>query len=409
MAFLLLEEMGMATKSWRNTLLVACSALAVSWVLQPLPASAQRRGGFFGAAAIGGLIGGALGGLGVRQQRRVVVQQGPRQKARRGGEPRENSVVADGRGNSARNERVLASLAPASSIQTKVLKTLAAAVTIGAVGSTLDLNQVGRTSSKEAERDYSAKIARLIMTFQERQKASETGDITQHAIERSVEKAFSAAALERFESFLGENWTTERLKVMILNRAQSEIGALFLGTNQGLVKMDDLDKIIQAAGLSVHRRLFETSELLAANQSASLFVQRLYQTHGELVDGELREGAAQVLMRASGSAIGSIEGLLRRDQNSFALRYRARRIISDCLSSRVETMSSSDKGIATPAEIEKRIVETASKDCMAWVTQQFIADKSNLKPQEPLPLRAIWSPDGPRDDPSMYGRSSGNL
>lgn len=399
----------MASMILRKFTVLGCVALTASCVLQSAPAEAQSRGGMFGAAIIGGIVGGALGAFGQRPQRRVVMQQAPRQKARRG-EQRDNSIAADQPStDSARNARVLASLAPASSVQTKVLKSLAAAVTVGAVGSTLDLNPLGRASSKEAERDYSLSIARLITLFQERQKASETGDITQHAIERSVEKAYVAAKLERFESFLGENWTAERLKVMILSRVQSETGGLFLGTNQGLVKMDDLDKIIQTAGLNVYRRLFETSELLAANQSSSLFTQRLYQAHGELVDGELREGAAQLLLRASASALGSVEGLIRRDQNAFALRYRARRIITDCLSSRVEMLSSSDKGIATTAEIEKRIVETASSACIAWVTNQFVADKTALKPQEPLPLRVVWSESGPLDDPSMYGRASGNL
>ncbi len=399
----------MASRTLRNITLLGCAALAAGWIMQPAPAEAQSRGGLFGAAVIGGIVGGALGAFGQRPQRRVVYDQGPRQKGKRA-EPRDNSIAADApSADGARNARVLASLAPASSVQTKVLKSLAAAGTVSAVGSTLDLNPLGRASSKEAERDYSLSIAKLIILFQQRQKAAETGDITQHAIERSVEKAYTAAKLERFESFLGENWTAERLKVMTLNRVQSETGGLFLGTNQGLVKMDDLDKIIQTAGLNVYRRLFETSELLAANQSSSLFTQRLYQTHGELVDGELREGAAQLLLRASASALGSVEPLIRRDQNAFALRYRARRIISDCLSSRVETLSSSDKGIATTAEIEKRIVETASSACIAWVTNQFVADKTALKPQEPLPLRVVWSEGGPLEDASMYGRASGNL
>jgi hypothetical protein len=32
-----------------------------------------------------------------------------------------------------------------------------------------------------------------------------------------------------------------------------------------------------------------------------------------------------------------------------------------------------------------------------------------LKPQEPVPLRVVWSADGPRTDPSMYSRAPDEL
>ena len=58
--------------------------------------------------------------------------------------------------------------------------------------------------------------------------------------------------------------------------------------------------------MSVYTRLFETSELLAANRSSSLFVQRLYQVHGDLMNGEVREDAEQLLLRASIASVASI-------------------------------------------------------------------------------------------------------
>ena len=273
-----------------------------------------------------------------------------------------------------------------------------------------DETGVGKTTvSGEADRDYTSKIEDLIKRIKATQKAqgsTKDGDISEHGILELLTAAYKAANLQRFETFLGENWSAERLRGMIIERASSEIGGLFDGTNRGAVSMSDLDTLIKKSAQSVYTRLFETSELLAANRSSSLFVQRLYQVHGDLMNGEVREDAEQLLLRASSAGVATFDPLLRRDPNGFALRYRAQRIIFDCLSSNVEAISSADNGIATPAEIEQRILDTDDKQCSKWVAAQLQGPDGKVKPQEPMPLRAIWSEAGPKDDPSMYTRAS---
>jgi hypothetical protein len=157
----------------------------------------------------------------------------------------------------------------------------------------------------------------------------------------------------------------------------------------------------------MYKRIFEISELLAANRSSALFVQRLYQTHGGLVDNELREVADGMITRASNAAIGKFEGNMRRDENGVALRYRAERIVYDCLSENVENISSSSGGIATISEIEQRIGQDAAGECTQWLEHQFGVASRDLTPQKPMPLRVIWSAEGPKDDPSMYGQARG--
>jgi hypothetical protein len=196
---------------------------------------------------------------------------------------------------------------------------------------------------------------------------------------------------------------------MILERVNNEIGTLFEGTNHGAVTMNDLDLIIKKSARNVYSRLFETSELLASNRGSTLFVQRLYQTHGDLVSGEVRESAEQLLSEASSSGVASLEPLLRRDPNAFALRYRAQRIIYDCLSDNVEAITSSESGMATSAEIAKRVLDVDHDQCAKWVAAQLIGADGKVKPQEPMPLRVIWTAEGPKDDPSMYGRASDQL
>ena len=100
---------------------------------------------------------------------------------------------------------------------------------------------------------------------------------------------------------------------------------------------------------------------------------------------------------------------LRQDENGFALRYRAQRIVFDCLSDNVEHISSSETGIATIGEIEQKIDETGKTECVGWLDHQFGTEARGLQPQQPMPLRVIWSATGPKDDPSMYGRARGNF
>jgi hypothetical protein len=173
--------------------------------------------------------------------------------------------------------------------------------------------------------------------------------------------------------------------------------------------MEELDRLIHRSAESVNHRLFEISELLAANRSTALFAQRLYQTHGRMVDDQLREVTDGMITKAANMAVVRFDSLMRRDEDGVAVRYRAERIVLDCLSENVVRISSSETGIATVGEIEQKIVQTATGQCIAWLENQFGTDKDKLKPQKPMPLRAVWSPSGPRDDPSMYGRVSGSL
>ena len=94
---------------------------------------------------------------------------------------------------------------------------------------------------------------------------------------------------------------------------------------------------------------------------------------------------------------------MQRDPNAHALRYRAERIIYDCLSDNVEAISSSNSGMATPEEIGKGMLDVAQQQCAKWVSSQMITD-GKVKPQAPMPQRVIWTAEGPNDDPSMYDR-----
>ena len=400
------------SKGW----LLSCgigALVAAAFVGRPEPAQAQ-----FGIS-IGGLpFGINLHGYrgyrgGYRGGRRGRSSRGDTEQTSRGDDPPR----------SGKPEKVVASQgAPTSTQQMDVLKTqIASSAVASDVGSTKDLNEVGQQSvaQKDRNRDYTLRITEIITAFKREESKGRnearkeargetreltSGDVTAHAIEQSLDRAVKNAKLDTFERFVNEAWTSERLRVAILERVQNELSPLFEGNNRGKAPMEALDSLIQRAGESVYRRIFETSELLAANRSSSQFMQRLYQTHGALVDSELRESADAMLYKASLSAVARYETAMRRDANGYALRYRAQRIVFDCLSENTEKLTSSERKRATLGEIEYRIANASTSICASWLEDQFGSEKGDLKPQKPMPIRVIWSAEGPKDDPSMYGR-----
>jgi hypothetical protein len=393
--------MGKHSYCWKTTC-CAAAVLALGSFIDPQPAKAQF-GGIIGAAIGGGGIRLNFGGGGGGSRR-------SRESRHDSGDNSSSDTSSSSTSRNDRNDRVLASLgAPPSSVQTSVLKSVVSSGLLGVVGSTQDLAKVGQTSSKDDDRDWTGRIQRIVDRFKREQdkRITTPGDVTEHAIEQSLDAAFKKAKLDTFESFLGENWSAERLRVRILDRVAADLPHLFDGNNRGNAPMQDLDNLIQRAAESIYRRIFEVSELLAANRSSTLFVQRLYQTHGGLVDDQLRELADGMIIKASNAAIGKFEGVMRRDENGFALRYRAQRIVFDCLSENVERITSSETGIATIGEIKQKIEKTTLTECASWLDSQFGTQARGLNPQVPMPLRVIWSAAGPKDDPSMYSRARG--
>jgi hypothetical protein len=386
---------------------------AVICVGQPEPARAQ-----FGIS-----IGGFPIGINLHGYRgRWGYRGGRRHRGARGGGESEETSRADEPPRPGKAEKVVASQgAPTSTEQMRVLQQIASSAVVTDVGSTKDLNEVGQQSvaQKDRNRDYTLRITEIIDAFKREEKKGReearreargetreltSGDVTAHAIEQSLDRAVKNAKLDTFERFVNEAWTSERLRVAILERVQAELSPLFEGNNRGKAPMEALDSLIQRAGEQVYRRIFETSELLAANRSSSQFMQRLYQAHGALVDSELRESADTMLYKASLSAVARYEAAMRRDPHGYALRYRAQRIVFDCLSENAEKLTSSETKRATLGEIEYRIATASTSICTDWLEYQFGSEKGELKAQKPMPIRVIWSAEGPKDDPSMYGR-----
>jgi hypothetical protein len=391
-------------------ILLAASAAVALAAFDQSPAYANDA---FLRGFVGGMVGGMVGNM-LMEQRYHGGGYGHRPAPARSGGAASSHSRPTGNGappSPEESSRALASLAPPTTQEEQViLKSVTPGQSLGAVGATDDLDQIGKDYNADANRDYTSRVDQVISRIQEAQSAQHStkeGDVTEHAILEALNTSIHDAKLFRFETFLGENWSPERLRVMILDQVLNELGGLFDGTNRGAVTMSDLNSIISKSAVNVYSRLFETSELLAANRSSTLFLQRLYQTHGDLVNGDVRENAEQLLTEASAAGVAPLDPSLRRDPNAFALRYRAERIIYDCLTDNVEAMTSTESGLAPSAEMNKHVLDVTNQQCAKWVSAQLIEPDGKVKPQEPMPLRVIWSAKGPNDDdPSMYGRAT---
>jgi hypothetical protein len=391
-------------------ILTAAAIVAIGALDQSPAYAGDAFRGFLGGV-VGGVVGGAIGRMLVEPR----YHYGPsyRSEGRPSSRSRNASGGAPQAPSPADSSRALASLAPpTTSEEQAVLKSVVPSQSLGAVGASDDLDQIGKDDNGEAGRDYTSRIDGLIKYIkqeQNKQGSTKEGDVTEHAILESLESSIRESNLTRFETFLGENWSPERLRVMILERVDNEIGSLFDGTNRGAVTMNDLDLMIKKSAKNVYGRLFETSELLAANRSSTLFVERLYETHGDLVNAEVRDRVEQLLADAASAGVEKVEPSLRLDPNPFALRYRAQRIIYDCLSENVVAISSSESGMLTPDEIRKGVLDVTQQKCANWVSKQLIGEDGKVKPQDPMPLRVIWTAGAPNVDDSMYGHATDQL
>src|SRR5262249_39192049 len=192
-------------------LLATCSGiagLAIVATAFPEPAHAQFGG------IIGAMLRGFGGGGGHHYSRHSSRREGCGRKCRsRGDDTADSSDSSDSsdsgrKSRKERNDRVLASLAPPSKdVQNQVLKNVYVSKSIGEVGTTKDTPTLGRTDSKEADRDWTGRVDQIIRRVQDNQdkRITTPGDVTQHAIEQSLDKAIKNAKLDRFETCFGED------------------------------------------------------------------------------------------------------------------------------------------------------------------------------------------------------------
>ena len=386
---------------------IACAIAALAgafWISTPPAAHAQISIGF-GGMPFRFHIGPGYRGRHHKRNRRA-----------------ENDTEETGAPSKEKSDKVLASLgAPSSAQQSAVLKSISASPVLGVVGSTKDLQDVGKPTSKEEDRDYTGSLERIITKLSGAQDRglSTAGDVTAAGIELSLSRALKDSNLEIFERFALESWTSERIRKLVLDRTFVELDPLISGNTRGQVRMEAVDGKIQEAAKAVYRRIFEVSELLAANRAANQFIKLLYQATSGRVDPKTLEVADTLVRRGASATLANYHALLNKDDQPYTLNYRAQRIVYDCLSANVQVIAQDEppltpRGNSTPPSaerIEHRIKTISLEGCDAWLAQQFVdpVAKGAVRSQKPYPVRVVWSKEGPIEDPTMYIRGGSRL
>ena len=293
---------------------------------------------------------------------------------------------------------------------------------LGTVGVEEEIDTGRVDQGREHNRDYSTAVKALFRKIgiteqtntRDGSSALTQGDVTQHAVDRSVAKAYESANLATFEQFKDEQWTQERFRVAMLERARAEVPGLLFGNNFRRVEMDTIDEMIRRSGRAIYKRALETSELIAVNQATARFTRALYELYGPLEHENLRAGVEEMLLGANRLAFADYEERFVRSEYGVILRYRAERILNDCLTSNIEEIVAKKDEPLTKELMIDRVEELARGECRNWVVNALgdpkaTDGKEDEKVLKPLPVRAVWmAPGMPKTDVSMFVRASGN-
>jgi hypothetical protein len=334
-----------------------------------------------------------------------------------GGDADDRDTNLDSKADKRRGKAMLARTGDA------LFKTIVVSKGLGSVGVEEEINPAKIDLRRDNKRDYTAALDDLLKMVDitskrgSREGASflAQGDVTHHALDRAVSQAYESSNLGVFEQFVGEQWTGERLRVAIIDRARGEVPGLLKGNNFGRVELAPLEEIIQRAGRSIYKRTLETSELIAVNQATARFTRALFETHGPMQNEDIREGVEQMLLAASRGALRDYDERFVRNEYGVILRYRAERILFDCLITNVTEIGGTTSKSASTAGMVGKVEELSRGECKQWVIKAIgppdkAEDRGDQTVIKPLPIRAVWITAGaPKTDASMFGQASNGL
>jgi hypothetical protein len=218
-------------------------------------------------------------------------------------------------------------------------------------------------------------------------KASEISQVTAGEVTREAEEAYKQERLYDFERLAGELWTRERLIVRIIDRSRLELPPYFQGVGAKGPSMEDLKKVFARVAREVYSRGLEVSEVAGVSQSFDRFIRTIYEKSGKSNLHLWTDGADGRYERFVTAALGAVprqkfikEGASQAIdplglERQFKFRFRARRVIFDCLSSNYVSLV----GNAKPAaQIEVSHIETGStneaalQDAVWQKAQEFV-------------------------------------
>jgi TPR repeat protein len=257
----------------------------------------------------------------------------------------------------------------------------------------LQLGFLSEPSQPSTREKYTARMQSLLNDLQgEIQRAG--GDVTSSVIETAIDKAYRQAGLSIYESFVGDGWSPDRMRLMMIDEVTNDLSMVLMGIARGSVDPAQIGMVVERAAARIHRRVFEILEFVGASRSASTLRGYLREAGIGGMDGD---SAINIAIKAAAGEIDSLQAVFIREDNPSALEHRVQRIVFDCISENLAVGGSSARLFTHLDELEQRVGSVMRSTCSQWIKNQFLNDTGTLKPQKPVPSRAIWSAEGPKD------------
>lgn len=173
-------------------------------------------------------------------------------------------------------------------------------------------------------------------------------EVTEGSVKNAIEAAYDKAEFNEFASLAGEMWTRDRLLVRIVDDAQSRLGGYFNGVGAQGPSMTDLkNDVFPKSAHYVRGTALEVSEIIGVSHSYDRFIRTVYESVETGKSSPLATGGDSRYERFVTAAINSVPlknfvkqgGAVAADaaglERNFQFRFRARRVLYDCLSSNV--------------------------------------------------------------------------
>ena len=290
---------------------------------------------------------------------------------------------------------------------------------LSSVGVEDSIDTARQDMDREKARDYSSAIEQILATIRDAMASTarngiatlSQGDVTKHALDQAVTQTYQDARLATFEQFLGEQWTNERLRVAIVMLANTKMPELLDGNNFKRVEMKTLSEIIDKAGRDVYKRTLEMSELIAMNQATGRFMRVMFETHGSVQTDDQSVVMEDILHAGSTEAFKDYVERFQRSDLGVVMRYRAERVLMDCLTANVDKLVEGDSKKLSKQTAIAKIKELANGECRNWIVKAIGEPKPGTAQEDekilqPLPVRAVWVDGEAKTDASMFGRAS---
>ncbi len=226
-----------------------------------------------------------------------------------------------------------------------------------------------RANKLERQRNVDKAIEKFIETLREyhnnlRQRATVNGSllinqVTAGELKASLEDAYRQGHLVEFERHVGELWTRDRLMVLTLRYAEEGLKPYFDGVGAKGPSVDEIKSLLSKSARDVHATALEIGEMVGVSLSFDRFIRTIYENSDRADEGLWAKGADGKYERLGTALIDTIprEKFISKEtleadplglEKQFLYRFRARRTLYDCLTSRYPDFMNS-KGMLVSA------------------------------------------------------------